>query len=791
MTSSSKLYRRAVFTLLLDASVCLTLFFVTGVKHESTYLNSEDFEHFSWDESLLDIAILAGVRLIVGFALWERVRERSQSSTDVTYRPSWLLRAALVIIPLASMCHGIAKLVSLELDRPDTPNENFALLQATIIVAMTMSFFDALLGWFVGDYSRQQQLYATMSSSMAINGDGKVASGSQDHDGEDGKSKVNLKRLLSLAKPELPLLFGGCFAMLFSSGANIAAPYFFGKVIDAANSETHAQRNLNREIIILGIVYLVGAVASFVRSWLFTWAGQRLVARVRRDVFAAIVRQDISFFDTNRTGELTNRLASDTSVIQNAVTVNISMLLRYILQILGSLIVMFLLSWKLTLVLLSVVPPVAIGAVFYGKKVKNLRKDFQDELAKASASAEEVISSMRTVRSFSNEDVACEQYNEAINSSYGIGKMLALVQGVFAGATAVFAQLAVLLVLWYGGVQVVQGHLSTGLLSGYMLYSIQIAMAFAFLSSLFGDFMQAVGASVRIFGLLDCEPSIGIKGGATPVRTKPTIALKDVTFRYPSRPDTVVLNKASFDVPQGSVVALVGPSGGGKSTIVALLERWYDPEEGAVCIGGQNVRDLEPSWLHHNMALVGQEPVLFAMSIKENIKYGKNTATDEEVIAAAKKANAHDFILGFEDSYDTKVGERGVRLSGGQKQRIAIARALLMDPQILLLDEATSALDAESEHLVQEAIDRAMVGRTVLVIAHRLSTVRDADQVLVISKGNIVEKGTHDELVAQNGIYHKLVERQLQLSRSPLPDHDDKDDNNEDDDNVEGTSSEA
>eukprot|EP00045_Choanoeca_perplexa_P011532 m.122911 g.122911 ORF g.122911 m.122911 type:complete len:772 (+) comp15664_c0_seq1:104-2419(+) len=757
------LFQRAVTVLLLDCSIVLTLFFVTGVKHETDYLNEQTFTHYDWDTSLLDVVILAAFRLVISVSIWELIRQKSASvpGSSLIYRPSWVLRAILVLLPLGSMCHSIAKLVSLEVDQPDTPIEDYVLLQTTIIVAMVMSLVEACFAWFVSSYSRQKQLHATMISEASVNGIGKVGSSSEED--SDKSSPASLKRLLSLAKPELPLLLGGSFAMLFSSGANVAAPFFFGKVIDAANSEHHAQSKLNHQIIILGIIYLVGAVASFARSWLFTWAGQRLVARVRREVFAAIVRQDIAFFDTNRTGELTNRLASDTSVIQNAVTVNISMLLRYVLQIIGSLIVMFLLSWKLTLVLLSVVPPVAIGAVFYGKKVKNLRKEFQDELAKASASAEETISSMRTVRSFSNEDVACREYNVAIEASYMIGKMLALVQGVFAGATSVFAQLAVLLVLWYGGVQVVQGHLSTGLLSGYMLYSIQIAMAFAFLSSLFGDFMQAVGASVRIFGLLDREPSIDIRGGLTPQDCEPTLALKDVIFRYPARPDTTVLDKASFTVPQGSVVALVGPSGGGKSTIVALLERWYDPEGGVVSIGGRDVKTLDPEWLHHNMALVGQEPVLFAMSIKDNIKYGKATATDEEVHQAAQQANAHSFILGFEDGYDTKVGERGVRLSGGQKQRIAIARALLMDPQILLLDEATSALDAESEHLVQEAIDRAMVGRTVLVIAHRLSTVRDANQVLVISAGRIAEQGTHDELLALQGIYHKLVQRQLQF----------------------------
>nr|XP_032812059.1 ABC transporter B family member 1-like isoform X1 [Petromyzon marinus] len=587
------------------------------------------------------------------------------------------------------------------------------------------------------------------------------------------KKNVGICRVLSLAKEETGIVVLGMIALLGSSGTQMVSPVFFGKVIDAARN---SMNELNEAIFILFGIYVGGALCSFVRSYLFTFAGQRMVARLRTRLFEAVMAQEVAFFDENRTGEITNRLSNDTQVIQNAVTVNISMLVRYAVQILGSLVVMFVLSPALCGVLIASVPFVAIGAVQYGNFVKRLRKNFQDELASAGSTAEEAVSSVRTVRAFCGEGRMSAQYDSDVQRSFNIGRKIALAEGAFSGLVGTVAQGAVVLVLWYGGKLVYenlhgQTGISVGTLTAFMLYTLNVAMGFALLASLYGDFMQAVGASQRVFELLDRQPRIPNTGGRAPpsVRMDGRVSFNDIHFCYPSRPDTPVLQGVSFSVEPGTVVALVGPSGGGKSTIVALLQRFYDPSAGSIIFGGTDLRELDPQWFRQTMAVVSQEPVLFATTIHKNISYGRE-ATFEEVVEAAKQANAHDFILSFEEGYETLVGERGVRLSGGQKQRIAIARALIMNPVLLLLDEATSALDAESEHLVQEAIDRAMQDRTVLVIAHRLSTVRSASQVVVVDKGQIVERGTHDALLAhQGGVYRRLVLRQLSAGHTSAP----------------------
>ncbi|GFR73008.1 ABC transporter B family protein [Elysia marginata] len=585
-----------------------------------------------------------------------------------------------------------------------------------------------------------------------------------DDEGKVKPKNANLFRLVALAKPESGLLTAGMISMLVSTGVQTVAPLYFGKVVDAA---LDSMSSLNRTVLTLLGIYMAGAVSSLLRAFLFTLAGQRLVARLRTRLFSSVVEQDIAFFDVNRTGELCNRLSSDTAVLQNAITVNVSMLFRYLLQIIGSLVLMFYLNAALTGVLLAIVPVVSLGATQYGKFVRKMRKQFQDRLAEAGTQAEEALSSVRTVKSFTGEQKAIKVYGNFVQESYKVGKKLALAQGSMEGLFSLLAYGAIAAVLWYGGKLVYDNSqdpsqgITAGLLTSFLLYTLQVAMGFALLSSLYGDFMQAVGASVRIFTLLDRKPDVFVPPNPLTLQTlSGEIEFKDVKFTYPSRPESEVLKSVSFKVERGQMVALVGPSGGGKSTIVSLIERFYDPNEGSIMMDGCDLKLLDVGWFRQKVAAVSQEPTLFACSIRDNIAYGRE-ATDEEVEDAARQANAHDFICGFEDGYNTLVGERGVRLSGGQKQRVAIARALIMNPTLLLLDEATSALDAESEHLVQEAIDRAMQRRTVIVIAHRLSTVRNANKVVVIDKGQIAEMGTHSELLARHGVYKRLVLRQL------------------------------
>lgn len=582
--------------------------------------------------------------------------------------------------------------------------------------------------------------------------------------------RVNLKRLISLSYPERFYILIAFLMLVISSFSNIAVPYFFGLVVDAAQKFTDLSE-MTKYVLYMLAVFIVGSIAGGIRSWLFEFSGQRVVARLRQQVFSAIIKQDIKFFDTNRTGELTSRLSSDTQVLQNAVTQNLSILVRYLIQILGSVILMFTLEASLTGVLLAIIPILSILTIQYGRYLRKLKKVFQDELAASSVVAEEAISSVRTVRSFAAEEKLNKEYEKNVQKSFQIGKKLALATGGFMGFVGILTAGALSFVLWYGGKLVHDKKISTGLLASFLMYTLQVAMAFAFLSSLYGDFMQALGASQRIFELLDTQSEIQLDKGFKPQNEiddlksfDGSIILNKVDFSYPTRSETKVIKEISFKIEKGCTFALVGPSGGGKSTIFSLLERFYDPNSGEILMGPNNLplKSVNTKWLHAKIALVSQEPVLFGGTIKENIAFGLEGEVDmEKIIEVSKLANAFEFISTFESGFDTIVGERGIRLSGGQKQRIAIARALLVNPRLLLLDEATSALDSESEHLVQEAIDRAMKDRTVCVIAHRLSTVRNATKVIVLNNGCVEEQGTHDELCARDGIYKRLVLRQL------------------------------
>ena len=577
--------------------------------------------------------------------------------------------------------------------------------------------------------------------------------------------RASLSRLFALAKPEVGTLAAGTFALFVTSGLSLAYPLLVKQIVDGVlGGEGRAA--VDQAAGTLVALFFVGGVFTAARSYLFTVAGERVVARLRTQLYSSLVRQEIGFFDEHRTGELTNRLASDTTVLQNTVTVNLSMLLRYALMATGAIAILAWTSWRLTLVMLAVVPAVVIGARFYGQVLRRISRQFQDALARSTEVAEETLAGIRTVRSFAREAAEEARYDAAVETSFDLAKSRARIGALFGGFATFFGYGAIALVLWYGGLLLARGDMTMGELSAFLLYTFTVAVSLGALAGLWNDFMKALGSTERVFELLDRQTEVAT-GTERPGAVQGGLRFEDLHFRYPSRPDDAVLSGINLAIAPGEVAALVGPSGAGKSTVAALLSRFYDPTRGRILLDGHPYPDLDSDWLREQVGVVSQEPILFATSIAENIRYGRPGATDSEVEDAARAANAHEFIEGFPEGYQTLVGERGVRLSGGQKQRVAIARALLKDPRVLVLDEATSALDAESEHLVQEALGRLMRGRTTLVIAHRLSTVQDADRVLVLDGGRVVQQGRHQDLVHADGLYRQLVQRQLQGAGAP------------------------
>jgi ATP-binding cassette subfamily B protein len=572
---------------------------------------------------------------------------------------------------------------------------------------------------------------------------------------------ASLGRLLALAVPERgPLALGTVF-LAIGSGMGLIIPQAIKIIVDQAAGQGATRWTLDEAAI--GIVAVAGvmAVSVALRFTLFSTVGERVVARLRKDLFERLLAQEIAFFDERRTGDLTSRLSSDTALVQNAVSVNVSMGLRFLAQVLGGIALLVYTSPLLTAVMLGVVPPIAFGAVAYGRRVRKLSRDTQDALARANEVAEETIAGVRTVRAFAAEKNESARYERAVWDALGVARKRILTNATFMSVTSFAAYGALALVLWYGGRLVARGEMTPGGLTSFLVYTLMVAFSLGGMSELWAELMKASGAAERIFELIDRTPTIPLTEGERPARVDGALVFEGVTFAYPTRKDVPVLRGIDLSIRPGEVVALVGPSGAGKSTIAAMLLRLYDPTGGRVLLDGKALASISPEWLRRQVGIVAQEPLLFSCSVADNIRYSRPDATDAEVEAAARAANAHDFVSRFPEGYATLVGERGVQLSGGQKQRLAIARAVLKDPRILVLDEATSALDAESEHLVKEALDRLMEGRTTLVIAHRLSTVMGADRVVVLEDGRMVQSGDHASLMRDGGLYRKLVERQL------------------------------
>jgi ABC transporter fused permease/ATP-binding protein len=575
-------------------------------------------------------------------------------------------------------------------------------------------------------------------------------------------SRPAFGRLLALARPEWPRLLIGCLFLLMGSGAGLLFPQGIRMVVDGALGSA-ATTTIDRVALGMLVISAFFGVSIAGRFILLGVAGERIVSRLRERLYRAILEQEIGFFDARRTGELTSRLSSDTTVIQSAVTANVATALRSLASAAGGLGFLLYTSPLLTGLMLAVVPAVAVGAVIYGRRVRRLARDVQDALAGAGEIADESIAGIRTVRSFDAEEREIRRYGEAVQRAFSLARRRIKAGGTFMAAASFASYAAVVTVFWYGGRLVAEGQMTVGALTSFLVYTLMVAFSLAGLADLWADLMRATGAAERVFELIDRQPAIPAAGGLVPTKASGRVGLSKVRFAYPTRAEVAVLDSLDLTLAPGEAVAVVGPSGAGKSTIAALIGRFYDPQIGRVSLDGHDIRTLDPRWLRRQVGIVAQEPVLFSASIAENIRYARPEASREAVEAAAHAANAHGFVSALPLGYDTAVGERGVQLSGGQKQRVAIARAVLKDPRVLILDEATSALDAESEHLVQEALERLMRGRTTLVIAHRLSTVMGSDRVVVIDGGRIVQSGPHARLLGEEGLYRRLVERQFSL----------------------------
>lgn len=603
------------------------------------------------------------------------------------------------------------------------------------------------------------------------------------------KAKINksslqkVGRILGYFAPYRGKYLLGLVFLFLTGLTALVFPLLIGRLVNAANgtgnnavnmptstfdrllpiSSADPLANIDQIALLLLVLFVAQAVFSFFRIYLFVNVTENVLAALRRDTYNRLIRLPMSFFAQRRVGELNSRIATDISMLSEAFTTVVAEFLRQTMLIVGGLVFLAITSVKLTLMMLAIVPLVAVFAVVFGRMIRKISKETQDRIADSNTIVEETLAAITNVKAFANERFEALRYGRSTEAIVEIALKGAQARGFFASFIIFCLFGSIVAVIWFGVRLVNAGEMGMGDMLQFVLYSVFVGASIGGMAEMYAQVQRAIGSVDRILEIIDEPTELVSATGTSKQPIQGQLAFDNVTFRYPSRTEVTVLDGVSFSAQAGETIALVGPSGSGKSTMAALILRFYNPEKGQVLIDGANTAQFDLEYLRGQMAVVPQDVILFGGTIRENIGYGKPNATIDEIMDAARKANAHDFISSFPEGYDTVVGERGIKLSGGQRQRIAIARAVLKDPRILILDEATSSLDSESERLVQEALDKLMVGRTSVVIAHRLSTIRNANRIVVLDRGRVVETGSHRDLVGiEGGLYRNLLELQME-----------------------------
>jgi ATP-binding cassette subfamily B protein len=581
-----------------------------------------------------------------------------------------------------------------------------------------------------------------------------------------------IKPFLPFLRPYRRHMVFALIALVVTAGTMLSLGKGVQLLIDqglASGSEAGLTHAL---MIFTALVFLLG-IGSFCRFYLVSWIGERVVADIRQAVFAHLLTLSPSFFEDNSPSEIQSRITADTTLLQSVIGSSLSIALRSSLMLLGGILFLLIMHFKLTLILLTCVPFVIVPVLYFGRRVRSLSRDSQDEIANVGRYLSQALRHIKVVQAFTHEQHDVQRFSATVDRAFNVSVKRIQQRSWLTLMVILLSMSGIGVMLWFGGKDVISGEISAGNLASFLFYSIIVAGAVAAISEVMGELQRAAGAAERIMELLSARSAVVSGSEVFPFQImdglhqgEDVIKFDQVEFRYPSRPDYAALKNLSFSIKQGEMLALVGPSGAGKSTLFELLLRFYDPQQGCISLAGQDIRQYSLEDLRHRFALVPQETVLFDQSVYDNLGYADRSASHDSIQNAAEKANAHDFITRLDKGYDTRLGEDGVRLSGGQRQRIAIARAILKDAPILLLDEATSALDAESESKVQAALEPLMKGRTSLVIAHRLATVLNADRIMVLDQGEIIAQGTHSELLESCALYKRLAD--LQFSQNDL-----------------------